>query len=349
MNPIILIPAYNPDEMLLSAIEGMKKSGFDRFVLVDDGSRPDCRPVFEAALALGGCELVRHAINLGKGRALKTGFNYILDRYPDASGAISVDADGQHPPKAVRSVAQAMARHPGALVLGVRQFFKGKNVPLPNLMGNTITRAVFWLLTGLSFGDTQCGLRGYPRNVMKAFLPVQGDRFEYENVMLLHVRSARIDVAEVAMDAVYIGENTSSHFNRVADSIRIYSHLIGYAAVPLTMALVSLLLFREIRMPAPGWWAGTEALWAAAACALSTLAGWAIMLMWLPGAKLWAGLGSGIASAAVHGTLFALLHALAGWGSTGSWWLAGLPAAVLSYRLWLYIRYGKKPRRYTQE
>lgn len=347
MKPIIMIPAYNPDEKLLTTIGAMREAGFEQFVLIDDGSRPDCRTVFEAAQK-EGCDLVRHAINLGKGRALKTGFNYVLAAYPETPGVITMDADGQHPPQAAVKVAQTMERHPEALVLGVRQFFRAKNIPLSNMLGNTITRLVFRLLTGLSFGDTQCGLRGFPRSVMKALLPVAGDRFEYENIMLLKVRDFRIDVAEVPMEAVYIGDNESSHFNKMTDSIRIYSHLIGYAAVPLTIGILSFLLYREFSNPIPCWWWADPLLWSSFACGITTLMGWLILELWLPDRKFWAGLGAGILCGGVHAVLYGCLFVWAGLSMTGSWWLAALPVSLLSYRLWLYIRHGKKPLRYRE-
>jgi glycosyltransferase involved in cell wall biosynthesis len=131
MRPIILIPVYNPDEKLLAALEGMREAGFRQFVLVDDGSRPECLPVFEEALGKGDCALIRHAINLGKGRALKTGFNYVLNAFPDAPGVITMDADGQHPPGAALRVAAAMERHPDALVLGVRKFYRPRTCLCP--------------------------------------------------------------------------------------------------------------------------------------------------------------------------------------------------------------------------
>jgi hypothetical protein len=177
---------------------------------------------------------------------------------------------------------------------------------------------------------------------MEAFLPVAGDRFDYENVMLLRVRDFRIDTVEVPMEAVYIGGNETSHFDRLADSVRIYSHLAGYAAVPLAMALASLLIFREIRAPVPGWWDLPVLWWGVAVCGAATLAGWAAMLMWLPGRKRLAGLGAGMLAAAVHAGLFGCLYALAGFASTGV--VAGRTAGSLfSYSLWLRIRHGKSP------
>jgi hypothetical protein len=54
-----------------------------------------------------GVHVLRHAVNLGKGRALKTGFNFILGRFPHLMGVVTPDADGQHRVEDVVRVADA--------------------------------------------------------------------------------------------------------------------------------------------------------------------------------------------------------------------------------------------------
>ncbi|MED4957638.1 glycosyltransferase, partial [Paenibacillus macerans] len=74
----ILIPAFEPDERLLNLIGQLKKMPETRIVIVDDGSGEAYRPIFDSARA-AGCIVLRHEVNRGKGRALKTGFRYLLD------------------------------------------------------------------------------------------------------------------------------------------------------------------------------------------------------------------------------------------------------------------------------
>ena len=42
--PIILIPSYNPDGTLPETIGLLREKGFERFVIVNDGSRAECAP-----------------------------------------------------------------------------------------------------------------------------------------------------------------------------------------------------------------------------------------------------------------------------------------------------------------
>ena len=84
----VIIPSLEPDERLPGLLADMKEAGIENIVLVDDGSGPEYAPVFEQAQRQFGCTVLRHAVNLGKGRALKTAFNHCLNTWPDAPGAI---------------------------------------------------------------------------------------------------------------------------------------------------------------------------------------------------------------------------------------------------------------------
>ena len=78
---IVLIPAYKPDERLITLTRELIAQRLD-VLLVDDGGKETYAPVFEACRALGAAVEV-HAVNQGKGRALKTGINAALLRWPD--------------------------------------------------------------------------------------------------------------------------------------------------------------------------------------------------------------------------------------------------------------------------
>ncbi len=239
---IVFIPSLNPDEKLLDTIRQVKAAGFDTIVLVDDGSREDTRIYFDRAIQKYGCEVLRHYINLGKGRALKTAFNYILQTYPDCQGVVTVDADGQHKGEDVARCAQEMLEHPEALVIGSRDF-RRDNVPFRSKFGNILTRNVFHILCGVRVEDTQTGLRALSRQCMTAFLPTKGERFEYEMNMLIDTKEKGIPIREVPIETVYIEENKSSHFNPVRDSLRVYSVFGRFLFSSLSSFLLDILLF----------------------------------------------------------------------------------------------------------
>ena len=215
----VLIPARDPDLVLVPLVETLSAAGFGAIVLVNDGSSPACDALFDALSALPSVHLLQHAVNLGKGRALKTGFNYCLTQLPDVSTVITADADGQHTATDILRVAEASLVAEGRVILGSRTF--AKDVPLRSKIGNTLTRHIFSFVTGTKLADTQTGLRAFPRSMLPSLMLLDGERYEYEMTVLAHVCRQRKPI-EVPIETVYIDGNRSSHFDPIWDSMRIY-------------------------------------------------------------------------------------------------------------------------------
>lgn len=234
---VILIPAFEPDERLLELIKQLQMQQLTRILLIDDGSELEYRPIFELAEA-SGCRVLRHEKNRGKGCALKTGFQYLLDQ-GCTEGVICADSDGQHLPGDIVRAAMALSEQ-GGIVLGSRRF-SGK-VPLRSRFGNTVTRTVYALMTGSGVHDTQTGLRGYSPDMLKWLCGIPGDRFEYEMNLLLAAHKEGITVKEIFIDTVYIDENRSSHFRPLADSFRIYLPILLFSASSLIAGLIDFIL-----------------------------------------------------------------------------------------------------------
>ena len=238
----VIIPSYEPDEKLITLLFNLQKEGFACLVVVDDGSGENYRQYFERAEKEFSCHVLHHAVNQGKGRALKTAFNYVLQEFPGAPGCITADSDGQHTPDCILACAQALLANPGALVMGCRCFDK-ENVPARSEFGNKCTRIVMKYLAGVSVSDTQTGLRGIPASFMRALLDVKGERFEFETNMLMETKSRRIPIVEVPIQTIYIEENKTSHFNPVKDSVRIYMIFGKFLFSSLSSSVGDLLLF----------------------------------------------------------------------------------------------------------
>ncbi len=236
---VVLIPAYKPDERLVQLTKELIEKQLD-VLLVDDGGKAEFAPIFDACRELGA-EIAVHAVNMGKGRALKTGINEALVRWKDLSGIVTADADGQHTVKDILRIIEAMHDHPDELVLGSREFTG--NVPFKSLWGNRITRFVYTLASGLKVGDTQTGLRGLPRCALEMMAVIDGERYEYEMNVLLKLRDMKIGVFEVPIETIYIDDNSGSHFNPVRDAFRIYLVIFKYLFSSVVSFLVDYLLY----------------------------------------------------------------------------------------------------------
>lgn len=229
---IVVIPAYEPDEKLLRVVAELKRDTDYAIVVVNDGSSEAAEPVFAALPE--GVTLLRHAQNRGKGRALKTAYEYIAAHFPQSEGIVTVDADGQHLPADVVRVSEDWEAHPEALVLGSRRFTG--TVPWRSRAGNAITRVVFRLSTGVSVYDTQTGLRAFAVSSIPMMLEMRGERYEYEINVLLYATRQHMPIREVTIETVYIADNASSHFHPMRDSWRIYKMILLFAASSLLAA-----------------------------------------------------------------------------------------------------------------
>lgn len=239
----VLIPAYNPNELLLKLVESLMQEGFRSIIIVNDGSDADCDDIFKA-LEKKGCHVLHHAINLGKGRAIKTGLNFFCLTFKEAQGIVTADADGQHTARDISRVAQAFLHNPAALVMGTRRF--DKTTPLRSLVGNMLTRYIFRLFIGKKITDTQSGLRCIPRHAVPLFMQLEGEKYEYEMNMLIATKTNEIPVVEEAIDTIYIDNNRSSHFNPLIDSMKIYFLLLRFFFSSIFASSVDFVVFSGI-------------------------------------------------------------------------------------------------------
>ena len=236
---VLLIPAYRPTDALSALIAEVRPQRDNlAVVLVDDGSGPAFQTLFARLESQSGITVLRHAVNLGKGAALKTGFNHFLLAFPDAIGVVTADADGQHSAADILNVARELEQNPDQLVLGVRAF--AGEVPWRSRLGNGLTRRIFQVFTGANIIDTQTGLRGWPRHVCAESLPIpiNGYDFELECLIRAHGR-----VRQVPIETIYLDRNRGSHFDPIRDSMRIYFVFIRYCGGSLIAALIDSLVF----------------------------------------------------------------------------------------------------------
>lgn len=239
----VLIPAYQPDEKLVQVVKSLRDKDIE-VTVVDDGSGENYAPIFNQ-VSVAGADVLVHPKNKGKGAALKTGIAHI-EKQADIKGIVTADADGQHTPKDISLVIETMKQNPSVLVIGARAF--AGDVPLRSRFGNTLTRGIFRLATGLKVTDTQTGLRGLPSNIFPELLAMEGDRYEYEMSMLLNIDRWGIKYIEVPIETVYLEGNKSSHFHPLRDSWLIYGKIIKFIASSLASFVVDYGMFALLNL-----------------------------------------------------------------------------------------------------
>ena len=241
VNLSILIPAYNPGPAFPGLIRTLANSDIAALIVVNDGSGPEHDPYFAALADLPRVYVLHHAVNLGKGAALKTAMNFALYKFPGNVGVVTADADGQHDPEDILRIARLLTISPGSLILGCRRF--DRHVPLRSRWGNQITRTAMRVLIGQQLSDTQTGLRGVPQMLLPGLLRIPSSGYEFELDMLIACKHADCPVVEEPIRTIYTDGNQSSHFNPLIDSMRIYFVLLRFTLVAVITAVIDNTVF----------------------------------------------------------------------------------------------------------
>lgn len=245
----IIIPAFNPPEYLISYIAELIDNGFDSILLIDDGSRRDKQHIFDSLSKYDEVTVLKHAVNLGKGRALKNAFNHILVYYEDTNqGVITVDSDGQHTIEDIINIQNILKMQvEPALILGTRNFDE-EGVPFKSKYGNKITSFVFRMLYGIKITDTQTGLRAIPKEYLYDYCTLAGERFEYEMNMLIYGVENKQNILPYIIKTVYFNKNVETHFQPVIDSLKIYNiilkKLFVFMISSMSSAIIDCILFK---------------------------------------------------------------------------------------------------------
>lgn len=221
---VVIIPAYNPMNELPNYIKNLLDENVLGIVVVDDGSDQVFSDLFENITQLERTIVLKHEVNMGKGAALKTGFNYINANYSHVNSVVTADSDGQHLVVDVVNVGDEMVATLADYILGTRNFARS-GVPFRSRIGNWFTSLVFALFFQLKIRDTQTGLRAFKTNQLENLMKVSGNRFEYEINMLIMIAKEKHTMDCVAISTVYHDEHTS-HYSTIKDSVSIGKQMV---------------------------------------------------------------------------------------------------------------------------
>lgn len=213
MNPVVLIPAHNAGKMVTEVINKVKALGFS-VIVVDDGSDDD---TYESAMS-AGVVILRHEKNLGKGAALRAGFEYILNPSTGSGfdAVITMDADGQHDPALLNDFVKNAELKNSGFITGNRMH---NTAAMPRIRVFT-NRFMSWLLSkkmGQYVPDTQCGYRFIKKDLL-AKIKLCTSRYEIESEMLIQAARAGARIDSISISSIYAGHR--SRINPLVDTLR---------------------------------------------------------------------------------------------------------------------------------
>ena len=195
----VIIPVYNEDEVILDTLKTVPKKASNLpvdIVVVNDGSTDNTEAVVETSKKV---HLINHILNFGAGAATRTGLHYA--EHCGYKYAITMDADGQHHPKDVKRVMEAVINNEADFVIGSR-LLSPEGMPWYRKIGNTGLSFVTFLLFGVNVKDSQSGLKGLNRTALEK-IDYHSNRFAFCSEMLWRANREGLTIREIPISAVY--------------------------------------------------------------------------------------------------------------------------------------------------
>jgi glycosyltransferase involved in cell wall biosynthesis len=197
-----VIPCLDEEKAIGPLVASVRRQ-LPKTYVVDDGSAD----ATSAQAGKAGAVVLRHAVTLGKGAALQTGWSRACeDGY---RWVLMMDGDGQHSPDDIPSFFQCAERTSASLVVGNRMD-QASRIPW---LRRWVNRWMSWQLsklTGRTLLDSQCGFRLMNVEILMR-LPISSKHFEIESEMLLRFAQAGLAIAFVPIQVVYKEERSKIH------------------------------------------------------------------------------------------------------------------------------------------
>ncbi len=210
MKYLVVIPAYNEADKILSVIEDALGEVPD-ILVVNDGSTDSTGKIIEALPVK-----VVNQFRTGKGGALKAGFRYAIEGGYD--WVITMDADGQHDVKDIQSFIRAAESNNVDMVVGSRM---GDSVDMPivRLVTNKFMSGIISSLAGCRLSDTQCGFRAIKCSLL-CEVTLETNNYDTESELIIKAARKGFKINSTPVRTIYNG--AASSINKFTDTIRFF-------------------------------------------------------------------------------------------------------------------------------
>ena len=193
----LLLPAYNEAKTIDRIIREASEFVHD-ILVIDDGSIDQTAQIAEKA----GGKVIKHSTNLGKGMALRTGFDYISQK--DYDLIATMDSDGQHQPSDLPRFIDHFKNNQSDILIGAR-IHNRFEMPQHRRLNNWLVSSVGSALCGQKVKDFQSGFRLIRTEVIKS-IELHTERYETESELLIKAGRIGFKIQSIPINTIYNAE-----------------------------------------------------------------------------------------------------------------------------------------------
>lgn len=240
---VVVMPAYNAAETLLTTYNEVMAQGMvDLVIVVDDASRDQ---TVSLARTLPQTKVYAHEKNRGYGANQKSCYRIALEEGGDI--IIMVHPDYQYTPMLIPAMASMIGNGLYHCVLGSRilggHALKG-GMPIWKYIANRFLTLFENILLGAKLSEYHTGYRAFSRQLLEEIdLQRNSDDFVFDNQMLAQILWQGYTIAEVSCPTKYFAEASSINLARSV------SYGIGCLRTAIMYRLASLGLVRSVLFP----------------------------------------------------------------------------------------------------
>jgi len=199
----VIIPVFNEKNTLRTLLDRVRATPFDKeIIVIDDCSTDGTREILRELESESDLHILYHAVNKGKGAALRSGF-------ANVTGDIVIiqDADLEYNPEEYEKLIKPIVDGIADVVYGSR-FMGGPRRVLYfwHTVGNRLLTLLSNMMTNLNLTDMETCYKVFRRNVIDR-ITIKSDRFGVEPELTAKI--ARLGVSVYEMPISYYGRKYS--------------------------------------------------------------------------------------------------------------------------------------------
>ncbi len=218
----IVIPVFNEEESIRSLLdEIISLSLFEEIIVVNDGSTDSTREIvgdYHEVI------LINNKTNSGNGTSVKKGILRATKEY-----VVLLDADGQHPPQAIKRLLHHADENEYDLVVASRK--GNRKISFFRMLGNRVLEAFASYVAGDKIEDLTSGFRVFRRSSVMKIIHLFPRRYSYPTTSVLGLLALGYNVGYLQVPEIQARQVGKSGINPFKDFFRFVAIMFRIAIV----------------------------------------------------------------------------------------------------------------------